>query len=99
MKGIITILLLGFMSALHAQINSVKRTSGDISQFERADFSIQLTGNWTNPYLQEEISLDMLLLAPNGEKLEKLLTGLPASHRSKPVNTSMSFACQKMGKK
>lgn len=69
MKGIITILLLGFMSALHAQINSVKRTSGDISQFERADFSIQLTGNWTNPYLQEEISLDMLLLAPNGEKL------------------------------
>ena len=56
-------------SLLKAQINEIAITTKNITQYDRADFSIQLTGIWGNPYLQEEIALDMLLTAPNGKKL------------------------------
>ena len=40
-----------------------------IPQYERADFGITLKGTWNNPYLQEEVSLDMVLTTPSGRTL------------------------------
>ena len=38
-------------------------------QYEAAIFEICLTGNWDNPYLQEEAALDMIINTPSGKKL------------------------------
>ena len=40
-----------------------------IPQYERADFGILLKGTWDNPYLQEEVTLDMVLTTPSGRTL------------------------------
>ena len=40
-----------------------------VPQYGRADFTIVLQGTWNNPYLQEEVTLDMVLTAPSGKKL------------------------------
>lgn len=55
--------------AAHAQINDVKLISQNVVQYDRADFLIRLTGTWDNPYLQEHVSLDMVLTAPSGKEL------------------------------
>lgn len=69
MKKLLALVFIITAIAGHAQIDHVKLVSAKVAQFERADFLIQLTGTWNNPYLQEEIALDMILFAPNGEKL------------------------------
>ena len=40
-----------------------------VPEYGRADFDIFLLGTWNNPYLQEEVTLDMVLTAPSGKKL------------------------------
>ncbi len=54
---------------VHAQINSVKLLTEQPGLYERMDFTINLTGKWDNPYLQEEVALDMYLTAPSGKQL------------------------------
>ena len=43
--------------------------AGTVPQYGRADFDITLSGNWSNPYLQEEVTLDLVLTAPSGALL------------------------------
>ena len=38
-------------------------------QYEKAEWNIQLRGVWTNPYLEEEVTLDMHLISPSGKSL------------------------------
>ena len=48
---------------------SVEGPRTRVPQYGRADFSIVLQGTWSNPYLQEEVTLDMVLTAPSGKTL------------------------------
>ena len=52
-----------------AQVLSVEGPRTRVAQYRRADFSIVLKGTWNNPYLQEEVTLDMVLTAPSGRTL------------------------------
>ena len=52
-----------------AQVLSVEGPRYRVSQYARADFDIVLQGTWSNPYLQEEVTLDMVLTAPSGRTL------------------------------
>ncbi|MCL1938663.1 MAG: DUF5060 domain-containing protein [Candidatus Azobacteroides sp.] len=36
-------------------------------QYDRSDIEIDLKARWDNPYLQEEVALDMLITTPSGE--------------------------------
>lgn len=54
---------------MNAQITDVQRTDKKARQYDPVFFEITLTGNWENPYLQEEAALDMLLTAPSGKEL------------------------------
>lgn len=64
-----TSILLLFSFMIHAQIGNVRQLTEKITQYDRSDFRIELKGKWTNPYLQEEVTLDMLVTTPSGENL------------------------------
>jgi len=51
-----------------AQVLSVEGPQ-KVREYGRADFTIVLQGTWNNPYLQEEVTLDMVLTAPSGKTL------------------------------
>ena len=63
--------------ASFAQIKHITQQDTKVKKYEAAIFEIRLTGNWENPYLQEEAALDMLITAPSGKKLT-----LPCFYRS-----------------
>jgi hypothetical protein len=70
MKRIITAtsaLLIAF--AMNAQITSVTQMDKKVKQYDAVFFEVALTGEWDNPYLQEEAALDMVLTAPSGKEL------------------------------
>ena len=52
-----------------AQVLSVEGPRTRVPQYGRADFDIVLQGRWNNPYLQEEVKLDMVLTTPSGRTL------------------------------
>ena len=66
--------LLSFLLAVSAaltagaQILSVEGPDR-VAEYGRADFTIVLQGTWNNPYLQEEVTLDLVLTAPSGKTL------------------------------
>ena len=64
-------LLFAALAALsaEAQIVSVEGPSGLVSQYDRVDFEIVLKGRWNNPYLQEDVSVDMHIMTPSGHYL------------------------------
>lgn len=64
----IAIILLKILTA-NAQINAVTLTTSQPKQFEKCEWAIDLVGEWQNPYLQEEIALDLLITAPSGNKI------------------------------
>ena len=50
-----------------AQIIKVSPASTSCALYERMDIDVELKGEWTNPYRQEEARLDMIVTAPNGK--------------------------------
>lgn len=38
-------------------------------QYERVEWNIQLTASWANPYLQEDVYLDMHITSPSGKSI------------------------------
>ena len=74
---ILTILSIMIAGASFAQIKHITQQDTKVKKYEAAIFEILLTGNWENPYLQEEAALDMLITAPSGKKLT-----LPCFYRS-----------------
>ncbi len=54
---------------LQAQINSTKLLTKKPFEYDKTVFDIQLTANWNNPYLQEDVALDMLITSPSGKSL------------------------------
>lgn len=52
-----------------AQLQDFILVNKKVSQYQKAEWNIKLKANWQNPYLQEDIALDMLLTAPSGKKI------------------------------
>jgi hypothetical protein len=60
-----------FMCAnmLHAQIKQATLLTAKPSVYKKAEWDIHLVANWENPYLQEDVALDMMITSPSGKKL------------------------------
>lgn len=54
------------VSTLDAQILKVTPQATSCSLYERVDVDVELQGEWSNPYRQEEARLDMVVTAPEG---------------------------------
>jgi O-glycosyl hydrolase len=81
---------------LSAQFNRIVRLTEQARLYEKTEISIQLTSHWQNPYLQEDIALDMLITAPSGKSL--LLPCYYESGASGQVSTwKARFAPQETG--
>ena len=71
MKKLFPLLTILFLAQhfSNAQITSIRLLTKQPETYQKSEWDILLKENWPNPYLQEEISLDMLLLSPSGKKL------------------------------
>ena len=70
MKRVISALILGLSAVMmSAQITDVQCKDQKARQYDPVFFEITLTGNWDNPFLQEDAALDMLLTSPSGKEL------------------------------
>ena len=64
------LLLVAASFPAHGQIESFTRLTAHPAQYQRADFTIMLTANWTNsPFRAEEVRLDLDLISPSGNSL------------------------------
>ena len=62
------ILLLALSLTAAAQITDV-RAPDKVAQYGKMQCEVTLIGKWTNPYLQEEAALDMVVTSPSGRTL------------------------------
>jgi hypothetical protein len=53
-----------------AQIRTVTLINRHPLQYQKAEFTIRLNERWQNPYLQEDVALDMMLTTPSGKQLK-----------------------------
>ena len=79
-----------------AQIKSITQLTDAPVLYEKIEISINLLAKWNNPYLQEDVALDMLLLTPSQKKIT-----LPCYYESgesgKPSTWKARFAPQEEG--
>ena len=84
------------VNTLSAQIKSVTQLTNTPVQYEKVEIAIQLDAKWNNPYLQEDVALDMLLLTPSQKKIT-----LPCYYESgesgKQSTWKARFAPQEVG--
>lgn len=57
------------LSSCGGRFHSVEPSTHSPKLYERTDFTVLLTANYQNAYLQEEVALDMLIETPSGEEL------------------------------
>lgn len=69
MACLLTLLLTGYNLFAQSSINGIKLNTKNISQYEVAEWNIDITAKFENPFLQEDIAVDMLLTSPSGNKL------------------------------
>ncbi|PZR21976.1 MAG: glycoside hydrolase [Citrobacter freundii] len=99
MKKLLPVLaiMIAGMQPLYAQVKEVKLVTKSPQIFRKTEFDIRLIETWNNPYLQEEIAVDMLLTSPSGKKLV-----LPCYYESGESGSSSlwkaRFAPQEKGK-
>ncbi len=100
LKFFLTGILVFAMQVLSAQnriINS-QFVGASVKQYQLAEWSINLAAQFANPYLQDDISLDMLIDAPSGKRLS-----LPCYYEAKGNGANQSnwkarFMPQEKGK-
>jgi len=63
------LLLLNSTVQAQNKIVDFHQPAAGITQYEKAEWNISIQADFKNPYLQEEIALDMLLISPSGKKL------------------------------
>ena len=68
-KIVLSAFALLIAAGMSAQITSVTPSASKVKQYDAIFFEVALTGEWENPYLQEEAALDMVLTAPSGKEL------------------------------
>lgn len=54
---------------LFAQIKQATLITAKPALYRKAEWNIKLIGTWDNPYLQQDVALDMLLTSPSGKSL------------------------------
>lgn len=70
MKKLLFILVLCLITvAGFGQISSVKVLSPSASLYSKVEFEVKLKGSWENPHDQQQATLDMHIVAPDGAKL------------------------------
>lgn len=62
-------LLLSISCLSQAKLNSSVLLNDKVRQYEKAEWNIDITGSFKNPYDQKEVALDMLLTSPSGKPL------------------------------
>jgi len=99
MKKRLLLLIAALFACVHilpAQIKKVTLVTKKAMLYQKTDFDIQLTAQWKNPYLQEDIALDMLLTSPSGKKL-KLPCYYETGNSGQPSTWKARFAPQETG--
>lgn len=67
--GLIGVLLLAASLQATAQIKTTSLQTDHPAQYTLSEWNITLQADWNNPYLQEEVALDMHLTSPSGKSL------------------------------
>lgn len=80
-----------------AQIKSAILTTDKPTQYRKAEWDIIINGTWENPYLKQDVTLDMLLVSPSGKKLE-LPCYFESGESGKESLWKARFAAQELGK-
>ncbi|HAN79415.1 MAG TPA: glycoside hydrolase [Bacteroidales bacterium] len=65
----IAMFIWGVTNPAKAQIKQATLTTEAVRLFEKAEWNIELIEQWQNPYLKEDVSLDMEISTPSGKKL------------------------------
>ena len=97
-KGFCSIGLILAVTGLHAQNKIIASFSenNNAKQYEKAEWKIDVAADFDNPYLQEDISMDMELKSPSGKRLT-----LPCFYESGNTKKSIwkaRFMAQEKGK-
>lgn len=67
--SLLLLLSLSTVTSLFAQIKKVSLETRGPGLYEETVWNIELIAQWNNPYLQEDIALNMLIKSPSGKKL------------------------------
>ena len=70
------------------RFHSIEPSTRTPKLYERTDFTVLLTADYRNAYLQEEVALDMLIETPSGEERllpERSRAGRPVSRPRSPA--------------
>jgi hypothetical protein len=70
MKNIYLVVIVGLLysTSLFSQIKKVTQLNEEINLYEKVEWRLDLMGKWSNPYNQEEVTLDMHFTTPSGKK-------------------------------
>ena len=95
-RFLLTIISLALMATVaDAQIISVDAPAS-ARKYSKTEFTVSLKGKWENPYLQEQVALDMALTSPSGKTLV-----LPCYYESgksgEPSEWKARFTAQETG--
>ncbi|RZJ53140.1 MAG: DUF5060 domain-containing protein, partial [Flavobacterium sp.] len=63
------VILMSFSVQAQNRIIKATPTSPVVKTYEKAEWTIELQADFDNPYLQEELALDMQLTSPTGKKI------------------------------
>jgi hypothetical protein len=66
---VITLILWFFNQILSAQVTNISLITPRPLLYQKAEFNIALNADWSNPYQQEDIALDLIINAPSGKTL------------------------------
>ena len=66
---LILVCIFSFTQKISAQINKVIQVTAKPVLYEKTDFDIQLISSWQNPYLENDVALNMKLTSPSGKQL------------------------------
>ena len=94
---VIFFVFVSFVQLLSAQINRVTLLTVKPVQYEKAEWDIRLIEKWENPYLQEDVALDMLITSPSGKVLT-LPCYFESGESGKESVWNARFAPQETGK-
>jgi hypothetical protein len=63
-------MVLASLSCLNgfAQIQAYNLTNKNVLLYEKAEWDIQIKADWTNPYLYDDIALDLVVIPENGKR-------------------------------
>ena len=67
--SILFFLLLTGVGGIFAQFKQIEQLTQYPVQYGKTEIAVQLTAQWKNPYLQEDVALDMSIITPSGKTL------------------------------